>query len=82
MKETEKETQENTFEEALQKLELAVEKLDEGSLSLEEAMLFLLESFSLPPRNGGKVVWVTGTENQRGRIPSAVPLAHCATSLI
>ncbi|HCP32955.1 MAG TPA: exodeoxyribonuclease VII small subunit, partial [Deltaproteobacteria bacterium] len=38
MKETEKETQENTFEEALQKLELAVEKLDEGSLSLEEAM--------------------------------------------
>ena len=38
MKETEKETQDNTFEEALQKLELAVEKLDEGSLSLEEAM--------------------------------------------
>ena len=38
MKETEKETQENTFEEALQKLELAVAKLDEGSLSLEEAM--------------------------------------------
>ena len=38
MKESEKETQENTFEEALQKLELAVEKLDEGSLSLEEAM--------------------------------------------
>ena len=32
MKETEKE---NTFEEALQKLERAVEKLDEGSLSLE-----------------------------------------------
>ena len=35
MKETEKE---NTFEEALQKLERAVEKLDEGSLSLEEAL--------------------------------------------
>ena len=30
MKETEKENQENTFEEALQKLERAVEKLDEG----------------------------------------------------
>ncbi|MDP6383149.1 MAG: exodeoxyribonuclease VII small subunit [SAR324 cluster bacterium] len=28
----------NTFEEALQKLERAVEKLDEGSLSLEEAL--------------------------------------------
>ena len=38
MKETEKENQENTFEEALQKLERAVEKLDEGSLSLEEAL--------------------------------------------
>ena len=38
MKETEKDNQENTFEEALQKLELAVEKLDEGSLSLEEAL--------------------------------------------
>ena len=35
MKETEKE---NTFEEALQKLERAVEKLDEGSLRLEEAL--------------------------------------------
>ena len=35
MKETEKG---NTFEEALQKLERAVEKLDEGSLSLEEAL--------------------------------------------
>ena len=38
MKETEKENQENTFEEALQKLEHAVKKLDEGSLSLEEAL--------------------------------------------
>ena len=38
MKEKEKEIQEHTFEGALQKLELAVEKLDEGSLSLEEAM--------------------------------------------
>ena len=38
MKETEKGNQENTFEEALQKLESAVEKLDEGSLSLEEAL--------------------------------------------
>ena len=38
MKETEKDNQENTFEEALQKLECAVEKLDEGSLSLEEAL--------------------------------------------
>ena len=35
MKETEKES---TFEEALQKLEHAVEKLNEGSLSLEEAL--------------------------------------------
>ena len=38
MKETQKDHQENTFEEALQKLEHAVEKLDEGSLSLEEAL--------------------------------------------
>ena len=38
MKETEKENQENNFEEALQKLERAVEKLDEGSLSLEAAL--------------------------------------------
>ena len=38
MKEIEKENQENTFEEVLQKLERAVEKLDEGSLSLEEAL--------------------------------------------
>ena len=38
MKETGKRNQENTFEEALQKLERAVEKLDEGSLSLEEAL--------------------------------------------
>ena len=38
MKETKKEYQDDTFEEALQKLERAVEKLGEGSLSLEEAL--------------------------------------------
>jgi exodeoxyribonuclease VII small subunit len=38
MKETKKETPDNTFEEAVQKLEVAVKKLDEGSLSLEESL--------------------------------------------
>ena len=49
MKETEKE---NTFEEALQKLERAVEKLDEGSLSLEEA----LSTFEDGVRGAGNVI--------------------------